>query len=60
MIEKDDPRRVAYKGRVVFSEKTPLEQVRQAARLLMEREPLSAAWKADSEGKIFSFVSGPI
>ncbi len=31
LIEKDDPRRVVYTGRVVFSEKTPLEQVRQAA-----------------------------
>ncbi len=62
VIEKDDPRRVVYKGRVVFSEKTPLEQVRQAARLSMYsgRKSLSLAWTADAEGKVFSFVSEPI
>ena len=62
LIEKDDPRRVVYKGRVVFSEKTQLEQVRQAALLSLSLGPksLSLAWTADPEGKVFSFVSEPI
>lgn len=62
LIEKEDPRLVVYKGRVMFSEKTPLEQVRQAARLSLSlsRERPSLAWKVDVEGKAFSFVSEPI
>ena len=60
LMENDDPRRVVYRGRVVFSEKTPLGQVRHAARLSLGRDRIPLAWKADTEGKIFSFVSDPI
>ena len=60
LIEEDDPRLVVYKGRISFSEKTPLEQVRQAARVSLDRERLSLAWKADVEWKIFSFASDPV
>lgn len=60
LYEKDDPRRVVYKGRVVFSEKTSLEQVRRAGRLSLDREALVLAWKADEEGYTFAFVSDPI
>ena len=60
LIENDDPRRVVYKGQVTFSEKTSIEQVRQAARLSLGRERLSLAWKADAEGNTFTFVSDPM
>ncbi|MDE3001442.1 MAG: MG2 domain-containing protein [Gemmatimonadota bacterium] len=60
LYEKDDPRRVVYKGRVLFSEKTSLEQVRRAGRLSLGREPLALAWTADEEGNTFAFVSDPI
>ncbi|MDE2887751.1 MAG: MG2 domain-containing protein [Gemmatimonadota bacterium] len=60
LIEKDDPQRVVYKGRVVFSEKTSLEQVRQAGRLSLGPERLSLVWTADADGTTFAFVSGLI
>lgn len=60
VIEREDPRRVVYKGQVTFSEKTALEQVRQAGRLSLGRERLSLVWKADADGKTFAFVSDPI
>ncbi|MCY3767609.1 MAG: MG2 domain-containing protein [Gemmatimonadetes bacterium] len=60
LIEKEDPRRVVYKGQVTFSEKTLLEQVRQAGRLSLGRKRLSLVWKADAEGSTFAFVSDPI
>ena len=60
LIEKDDPQRVVYKGQVVFSEKTLLEQVRQAGRLSLGPERLSLVWTADADGTTFAFVSGPI
>ena len=60
LIEKDDPRRVVYKGQVVFSEKTSLEQVRKAGRLSLGRERLSLVWKTGAKGNTFAFVSGPI
>jgi alpha-2-macroglobulin len=58
--DRNDPRILLYRGKITLTEKTTLDELKQAVNLKYNSGKIELVWDAQTDGRVFSFVSQDI